>query len=414
MDTVQMLNLILAVVVLLIIILGAVALIIVLKISKKKQEDKPESEKSQVKQNTNLITRDGKQIDSIYKFMEFDRINDNMIIRKNNKQFVMVIECKGINYDLLSEDEKNAIELGFIELLNTLRFPIQLYVQTRTLNLNDIIKEYTKRTDDIRDQINRINSQIQLASSNMDYETVRKLQFDRRRKENILEYGESIEDYTIRISESKNILQQKTYIVVSYYTSEYGDISKYSKDEIVDIAFSELYTRCQSIIRALTSAEVVGTVLSSEELAELLYVAYNRDESEKYTLKNALDSEYDRLYSTARDVLEEKKKRINERIDEDASKIAAKSILKADKITREERARKVRERAKQMVDEYKSELSKPVYEESKKQIDKATDDEVISEEKHEGIRGISEENKKNIDANSNSQNSKRRIVRRKA
>lgn len=414
MDTVQMLNLILAVVVLLIIILGAVALIIVLKISKKKQEDKPESEKSQVKQNTNLITRDGKQIDSIYKFMEFDRINDNMIIRKNNKQFVMVIECKGINYDLLSEDEKNAIELGFIELLNTLRFPIQLYVQTRTLNLNDIIKEYTKRTDDIRDQINRINSQIQLASSNMDYETVRKLQFDRRRKENILEYGESIEDYTIRISESKNILQQKTYIVVSYYTSEYGDISKYSKDEIVDIAFSELYTRCQSIIRALTSAEVVGTVLSSEELAELLYVAYNRDESEKYTLKNALDSEYDRLYSTARDVLEEKKKRINERIDEDASKIAAKSILKADKITREERARKVRERAKQMVDEYKSELSKPVYEESKKQIDKATDDEVISEEKHEGIRGISEENKKNVDANSNSQNSKRRIVRRKA
>ena len=63
----------------------------------------------------NLITRDGKAIDSIYKFMEFDEVLDNMIVRKGRKQYAMVIECKGINYDLLSEDEKNAVESGFIE-----------------------------------------------------------------------------------------------------------------------------------------------------------------------------------------------------------------------------------------------------------------------------------------------------------
>ena len=47
--------------------------------------------------------------------MEFDSVQDNMIIRKGRKQYVMVIECKGINYDLLSEDEKNAVEAGFVE-----------------------------------------------------------------------------------------------------------------------------------------------------------------------------------------------------------------------------------------------------------------------------------------------------------
>ena len=412
MDTVQMLNLILAVVVLLIIVLGAVALIIILKMQKKKQDEEKPIQDTNKRQETskNLITRDGKEIDSIYKFMEFDRINDNMIIRKNNKQFVMVIECKGINYDLLSEDEKNAIELGFIELLNTLRFPIQLYVQTRTLNLNDIIKGYVKSTDEIKDQINRLNSQIQLASSRGDYDTVSKLQFDRKRKENILEYGESIEDYTMKISESRNILQQKTYIVVSYYISEYGDTSKYSKDEIVDIAFSELYTRCQSIIRALTSAEVEGRVLSSEELAELLYVAYNRDESEKYTLRDALDSEYDRLYSTAKDVIEEKKKRIEQKIDDDASKVAAKSIIKADQITREERARKVRERARQMVDEYRSDLSPEVFKETQNQIKNGNIDDMISDDKPTGIASMGEESKNQEQG----QEHKRRIVRRKA
>lgn len=380
MDTVQILNLVLALVVFLIVVLGALALVIIVKIRNKKENDVIQDNNGVEKKVTpNLITRDGKEINSIYKFMEFDKIIDNMIIRKNSKQYVMVIECKGINYDLLSEDEKNAIEMGFIEMLNTLRFPIQLYVQTRTLNLENIIKEYERRTDELQDQINKVNSQIQLARTKGDPETLARLQFDRRRKQNILEYGESIEDYTRNISDSKNILQQKTYIIISYYPTEYGDISKYTVDEINDIVFSELYTRCQTIIRALTSAEVTGKVLDSEELTELLYVAYNRDQSETYNLRNALDAEYDRLYSTARDVMEEKKKRIEAQIENDAAKIASKSIIKADIINREQRAQLVKQRAKEMVNEYKNDLSQPLYEETQRQIDQTNVDEALEE-----------------------------------
>ena len=307
--------------------------------------------------------------------MEFDEITDNMIARKNRKQYVMVVQCKGINYDLLSEDEKNAVEAGFIEFLNTLNFPVQLYVQTRTLNLNNILNEYEKRIDDINDQIIRINSQIEMAKSRQNEDAVKKLMFDKQRKENILEYGESIEEYTRRISSSQNILQQKTYIVLSYYTAEYGDIKNYSKEEISDIAFTELYTRAQTLIRALASAEVTGRVLDSEELAELLYVAYNRDASEKYTLRDALNSEYDRLYSTARDVFEEKKRRIDEQVEENASRLAARSIIKADQKQREEIKKRTKERAMEMVDEYKNELSPQLYNETKKQVEEANLDE---------------------------------------
>lgn len=382
MDTIQLLNLILAIVLLVIVVLGVVALIIFLKIrSNKSQVAKDQqiisSKQNQTNDNTKMITRNGDGIDSIYKFMEFDSITDNMIVRKNAKQYVMVIECKGINYDLLSEEEKDAVEAGFVALLNTLRFPIQLYVQTRTLNLNALISKYTARTNDIRDQILRADAQIQSALNKGDEETARRLQIDRNRKQNIFEYGQSIEDYTVRISGNKNILQQKTYVIVSYYPSEYGDISKYSREEVNDIAFSELYTRCQTLIRALASAEVTGKVLSSEELAELLYVAYNRDESEKLTLRDALDAEYDRLYSTARDILEDRKRKVEMQIERDAEKVATKSIIKADTITRQERIRRVKERAKSMVDDYKDELSKPLYDETKRQIDKANVDEIV-------------------------------------
>ena len=376
MSTVQMLNIVLVVILALILLLGLVAILLIYK--KRKKEEPQEKENIQIKdkaENPNLITRTGKAINSIYKFMEFDEVTDNMIIRKNRQQYVMVIQCKGINYDLLSEDEKNAVEAGFVEFLNTLRFPVQLYIQTRTLNLSEILNEYDKRIEDINSQIIKINSQIQMAQARGNLEAVNRLQFEKKRKENILEYGESIEEYTAKISESRNILQQKTYIVISYFTSEYGDVSTYSKEEINDIAFTELYTRAQTLIRALSSAEVSGKVLNSEEIAELLYVAYNRDQSERYTLRDALNAQYDRLYSTARDVLEEKKARINRQVEEEASRLAAKSLVKADEINKKEKEKRVKERAMEMIDEYKGEISNQLYKETQKQIQNANLDE---------------------------------------
>ena len=385
MNTVQMLNLILIVILILILILGFIATLLIYKMRKNK-EPKNNNEininnQGQAQNKVNLITRDGKSIDSIYRFMEFDEVLDNMIVRKGRKQYVMVIECKGINYDLLSEEEKNAVESGFIEFLNTLRFSIQLYVQTRKLNFEDLINNYHDKIHDIDSQISRLNVQLENARKNGNEELAKRLQFEINRKKNVYEYGESITDYTEKLSQSKNILQQKTYILISYYTSEFGDTSNYSNEEIDDIAFSELYTRAQTLIRALASAEVTGRVLDSEELMELLYVAYNREQSEIYTLRNALNSEYDKLYSTARDVLEEKKNRINKQIEADAAKLAAQSIIDADKEEKEKRRREklTRQKAMEMVDEYKDDLEKNIYEKTKEKINNANLEEALKE-----------------------------------
>jgi hypothetical protein len=320
---------------------------------------------------TNLITRDGKEIDSIYQFMEFDSITDNMIIRKNREQFVMVIECKGINYDLLSNDEKSAVELGFIAFLNTIRTPIQLYVQTRKLDMSNLLSSYSKRTEAMLDEISKIDAQIQLARQKGNEELLNKLMFDRKRKINIVEYSESIEEYTNKINDSQYMLQQKTYIVVSYYANEIGDTKKYSDLELNDLVFSELFTRTQTILNALTSSEITGKVLNSEELAELLYVAYNRESSDTYTLRNALDAQYDRLYSTAKDVLETRKEELKKQIETEALKLATNSITKADEQLKAERklkAAEIRRKAESIMADYKNDLSKDLYEKTIKEI----------------------------------------------
>ena len=328
---------------------------------------------NQVKK-TNLITRDGKEIDSIYQFMEFDSITDNMIIRKNREQFVMVIECKGINYDLLSNDEKSAVELGFIAFLNTIRTPIQLYVQTRKLDMSNLLSSYSRRTEAMLDEISKIDAQIQLARQKGNEELLNKLMFDRKRKINIVEYSESIEEYTNKINDSQYMLQQKTYIVVSYYANEIGDTKKYSDLELNDLVFSELFTRTQTILNALTSSEITGKVLNSEELAELLYVAYNRESSDTYTLRNALDAQYDRLYSTAKDVLETRKEELKKQIETEALKLATNSITKADEQLKEERklkAAEIRRKAESIMADYKDDLSKDLYEKTIKEIREA-------------------------------------------
>ena len=365
-------------------IIGILSLIVVFIIIKMRLKEKQRIEENSSKiigeknnnqaKKINLITRDGKEIDSIYKFMEFDSITDNMIIRKNREQFIMVIECKGINYDLLSNDEKSAVELGFISFLNTIRTPIQLYVQTRKLDMSNLLNSYSRRTDAMLEEVRKIDAQIQLAKQNGNDELVKKLSFDRKRKMNIVEYSESIEEYTNKINDSQYMLQQKTYIVVSYYASEIGETKKYSDIELNDLVFSELFTRTQTILNALTSSEITGKVLNSEELAELLYVAYNRESSDTYTLKNALDAQYDRLYSTAKDVLETRKQELRKQIETEAMKLATNSITKADEQLREERKQKaieIKKKAESIMADYKDDLSKELYDKTIKQIREA-------------------------------------------
>lgn len=316
--------------------------------------------------------------ESIFEFMEFDEIVDNMIVRKNATQYIMIMQCNGVNYDLMSEDEKIAVEEGFVQFLNTLRFPIQLYIQSRTLNLRDIINEYKSRVDNLTIEIEKLDAKIAQAQTTGNKALREKLEFEKRRKINILEYGIDITDYVDKLSSNRNVLQQRTYVVVSYYSAEIGGgLEKYSKEEIYNMCFAELYTRCQNIASALSNSQISSTILSSEELAELLYVAYNRDESEILQLSKALDAQYDALYSSGKDVLKKKQEKLDQEINIAAIDMATDSILKADrqkqieeldfKINKEE---KIRKRASDLLDTYQEQLDPRVYQLAKKEVNK--------------------------------------------
>ena len=188
----------------------------------------------------------------------------------------------------------------------------------------------------------------------------------------------SITDYVEKLSSNKNVLQQRTYVVVSYYSAEIGGgTDKYSKEEIYNMCFSELYTRCQNIASALGTSQITSKILDSEELAEMLYIAYNRDDAELLQLSKALDSQYDALYSTGKDVLKKKQEKLDQEINIAAIDLATDSILKADKMKQLEeynltinKEQKIKEKASQILDVYEEQLDPRVYELAKNEINK--------------------------------------------
>ena len=149
---------------------------------------------------------------SIFDFMEFNGVEDNMIVQKDGKRYIMVIECQGVNYDLMSQMEKVGVEEGFQQFLNTLRFPIQIYIQTRTINLEKSIQGYKDKLKEIENKYNRTIYEYNrmLQTENYTKQELDAAFFNLTKQRNLYEYARDIVENTERMSLNRNILNNCT------------------------------------------------------------------------------------------------------------------------------------------------------------------------------------------------------------
>jgi len=315
--------------------------------------------------------------ESIYNFMEFDKIEDNMIIQKEGKRYVMVVECQGVNYDLMSRVEKVAVEEGFLQFLNSLRHPIQIYVQSRTVNLTSSLDNYRRKVSEYKMKLDKMLMEYEELRSNprTREEVLQRYNYEIVKQRNLYEYGQDIIANTEKMNLNKNVLNKKYYVIVPYYSEEANN-PDLDKEEIKNLAFSELYTRAQSIIRTLFVCNVNSKILNSSELVNLLYVAYNRDESEIFDIDKAIQAGCDDLYSTAPDVFDNKIKALNEVIErkaqeraEEAFEVAKSRKQKIAENTEENLDDLIDEMAKRILDDNRMYVGKEAVEKSKKVID---------------------------------------------
>ena len=370
--------------VIIIFVLLAVWILVVTK-EKRKNKKTEEVDATEAENQKNKVTYN---MNSIFDFMEFEKIEDNMIIQKNGK-FLMIIECQGVNYDLMSEIEKTSVEQGFVEFLNTLKSEIQIYVQTRTVNLEHSIQAYKLRFRDIEDKYNVLqNKYMQMKeaepgtySDKQIYNTY--LEF--LKQKNKYEYTKDIIADTEKSSLNSNVLHKKYYIIIPYYEDEVSTQNN-TKDEIQSMVFSELYTKAQSIIRAISACSVKGKILNSAQLVELLYMAYNREDAEIYNLNKAMSAQYDSLYSTAPDVFAKKIKVLDEEINKKAIDVANETITKV-KSKLQEKAEEKEDNMEELINK----MAQVILSENKQYVGEEVADAAIKELQEGG-----EENEKQV------------------
>ena len=292
----------------------------------------------------------------------------------------MVVECQGINYDLMSEMEKVSVEQGFISFLNTLRHPVQLYIQTRTINLERSIEGYKNKLREIERKYNVLQNQYEelLKSNESSSEEIDRTKYELVKQRNLKEYTEDIIRDIERQSLNKNILSKRYYVIIPCYQSEI-EAGDFDKTEIKNMAFSELYTRARAIINSLFACQVTGRILNSEELTELLYIAYNRDESDLFWIEKMKQAGFEELYSTAPDVIDKKLKMLDKEIEEKSIKLANEKInevRREKEIEAIEKEKKqddfVKDRAKELIRKHKKYIGEEVAEKAMNKLEQKT------------------------------------------
>lgn len=208
--------------------------------------------------------------------LQIAEIRDGIVIM-NDGSYRAVIMCKAINFDLMSPTEREAVEYSYQGFLNSLYFPIQIFIRSQKVDLGP----YIEKLDKIRSE-----------------------------HENML-LALLMEDYINFMSDlatQTNVMDKKFYVVLPLFpTVEVGKVvgkaanaskgflanALGQKEQKVVIneadlerAKTELRNRVQAAIGGLQQAGIQSLPLDTQELIELYYDAYNPDTATRQQLKN--------------------------------------------------------------------------------------------------------------------------------
>ena len=191
-------------------------------------------------------------------------LRDNVVIMKDGS-FRAVVACKSINFDLMSDVEREAVEVTYQDFLNSLRFNIQILVRSQRVDIGPYIEKLS--------EIRRTNDNMLLGVLMDDYI-----------------------NFIDALSQEANIMDKSFFIVIPYYTSEtaekvvqqtknfFKSFAKNKAPEVVridratyDKALDELNNRVDSVMAGLFRAGIHSVRLNTKELAELYYNYNNPD-----------------------------------------------------------------------------------------------------------------------------------------
>lgn len=207
--------------------------------------------------------------------LQIAEIRDGIVIM-NDGSFRAVVMVKSINFDLMSPQEQESVEYSYQGFLNSMYFPVQVFIRSQRVDL----QPYIARLDKIRTELDN----MLLAMLMEDYI-----------------------NYIADLSQQTNLMDKKFYVVVPFFPiTEAQKVLTQSKNFLSGLralfipqeqhvtineadltkAKDELRNRVQAVLSGLMQCGVQGLPLDTQELIELYYDTYNPDTATRQQLRN--------------------------------------------------------------------------------------------------------------------------------
>lgn len=194
----------------------------------------------------------------------FSEMRENMVIMSDGS-FRAVVACKSINFDLMSNREREGVEFSYQNFLNALFFPVQILVRSQRVDIGPYLDKLT----------------------------------DLRRGQDNMLLGVLMDDYINFIdalSQEANIMDKSFFVIIPYFPAgvEGANLVEQSKGFFSKLApkpanvtridkatyekaKDEIRNRVDSVMNGLNQVGVSAVQLNTKELGELFYNFYNPD-----------------------------------------------------------------------------------------------------------------------------------------
>lgn len=179
-------------------------------------------------------------------FIPIESVRDGIVLLKNG-EYRAVLITSSVNLSLKSSDEQAGIYLQFQNLLNGLDFPLQIFCQSRRLDIKPYIKILEKRQRDVKEDLLKVQ---------------------------IAEYI----DFIQRFTDESNIMTKHFFVVIPYATL----MPQTNKKEVLSEEFDQIKIqigqRVNVIMSGLSRLGVRSSLLNTEQVVELFYKEFNPGE----------------------------------------------------------------------------------------------------------------------------------------
>ena len=187
--------------------------------------------------------------------LDIEDIVQNIVLLKDGGATI-VLKVGAVNFNLLSEEEQDGIIYAYAALLNSLTFPAQILIRSQQKDITNYLKL------------------LESQEKNQASPIMRKRLFAYRL-------------FVEKLVKERRVLDKKCYVAIPFFRSELGLASPapffnkkskslpFDKPYIIEKALASLEPKRDNLLRAFGRIGLTARQLSTQDLIELFYSAYN-------------------------------------------------------------------------------------------------------------------------------------------